>query len=51
MLARWAQQPLIFDKPNAWLAVPAAFLLNIGFAALPARSAASLDPIEALRFE
>jgi ABC-type antimicrobial peptide transport system permease subunit len=28
-----------------------AALLNLGFAALPARSAAHLDPIEALRFD
>lgn len=51
LLAKWAAQPQVFDVPSAGLAMGIAALLNLGFAALPARSAAHLDPIEALRFD
>ncbi len=51
LLAKWAAQPQVFDVRSAWLAMGVAALLNLGFAVLPARSAAHLDPIEALRFD
>jgi len=51
LLAKWAAQPRVFDIRSAWLAMGVGALLNFGFAGLPARSAAKLDPIEALRFE
>jgi ABC-type lipoprotein release transport system permease subunit len=34
-----------------WVVVAIATGLNLAFAAIPARGAALLDPIEALRFE
>ena len=51
LLANWAAQPQVFDVRSAWLAMGVAALLNLGFAGLPARNAANLDPIEALRFD
>jgi putative ABC transport system permease protein len=51
LLAKWAGQPRVFDLSSACLAVAAAGSLNLAFAALPAKGAAWLDPIEALRFE
>ena len=51
MLARWADQPTIFDRSSAWLAASAAMGLNLIFALIPARTAARLDPIQALHFE
>jgi putative ABC transport system permease protein len=50
-LAQWVGQPSVFDQPSARLAVAVATVLNLSFAAIPARSASSLDPIQALRFE
>jgi putative ABC transport system permease protein len=50
-LARWAGQPPVFDRPSAEIAVALAMVLNLAFTVIPARSAASLDPIQALRFE
>ena len=51
LLARWVNQPGVFDQASARLAVLVATALNLSFAAVPARGAASLDPIQALRFE
>jgi ABC-type antimicrobial peptide transport system permease subunit len=51
LLAQWAAQPRVFDQASAWLAVGVATVLNSGFAAIPARGVARLDPIQALRFE
>jgi putative ABC transport system permease protein len=50
-LAKWANQPAVFDKSTACLATVISLALNLIFAAIPARSAAHLDPIRALRFE
>lgn len=50
-LARWAAQPRVFDAASAWLVLAVASGLNLSFAAIPARGAAKLDPIQALRFE
>jgi putative ABC transport system permease protein len=50
-LAGWASQPRVFDERSAWLATGVSIGLNLLFAAIPARSAAKLDPIQALRFE
>jgi putative ABC transport system permease protein len=43
--------PFIFDSKNAVLAFAAAATLNLAFSILPSRRAASINPIEALRFE
>jgi putative ABC transport system permease protein len=51
LLARWAGQPRVFDRGTMWVVVAIATGLNLAFAAIPARGAALLDPIEALRFE
>ena len=51
LLAQWANQPLVFDEQSAWLATGFSVILNLLFAVVPARFAAGLDPIEALRFE
>jgi putative ABC transport system permease protein len=51
LLARWANQPRVFDQASAQLAVLIAMALNLSFAAVPARGASRLDPIQALRFE
>jgi putative ABC transport system permease protein len=51
LLARWMNQPHIFDQASAPLAVEVAMALNLSFAAVPAAGASRLDPIQALRFE
>ena len=51
VLAKWVNQPTIFDRSSAWLAVATAMGLNLSFALIPARTAARLDPIQALHFE
>lgn len=51
LLASWADQPAIFDSASAWLAAILSITLNVVFAMIPARTAAGLDPIQALRFE
>jgi hypothetical protein len=51
LLARWVGQPGVFDQVSAKLAVTVATALNLCFAAVPARGAARLDPIQALRCE
>jgi putative ABC transport system permease protein len=51
ILATWVDQPTIFDRSSAWLAASAAMGLNLIFALIPARTAARLDPIQALHFE
>ena len=43
--------PFVFDKQNALGAVLVAVTLNVLFAILPSRKAASVSPIEALRYE
>ncbi len=51
LLAGWAGQPRVFDPASARLVMAIATALNLAFAAIPARDAAKLDPIAALRFE
>lgn len=43
--------PFVFDKRNALAAVSVAGTLNVLFAILPSRKAASVSPMEALRYE
>jgi putative ABC transport system permease protein len=43
--------PFVFDSRSAVLAFAAAATLNLAFSVLPSRKAASISPIEALRFE
>jgi putative ABC transport system permease protein len=43
--------PFVFDSRSAVLAFVAAAALNLAFSILPSRKAASISPIEALRFE
>lgn len=50
-LARWVNQPRVFDQASARLAFAVAMALNLIFGAVPATGASRLDPIEALRFE
>jgi putative ABC transport system permease protein len=51
VLSAWADQPAVFDRLTAFAAATGAMGLNLMFALIPARSAAKLDPIQALRFE
>ena len=43
--------PFVFERENAVLGLVTAATLNFGFSLLPARKAASISPIEALRYE
>jgi putative ABC transport system permease protein len=43
--------PFVFDSKSAVLAFAVAATLNLTFSFLPSRKAASINPIEALRFE
>jgi putative ABC transport system permease protein len=43
--------PFVFERNSAVLAFAAAATLNLAFSILPARKAASVSPIEALRYE
>ena len=53
--SRWISDsvrlPFVFDWPNAVLAFVASATLNLAFAILPSRKAASISPLQALRFE
>ncbi len=51
VIARWVNQPAVFDIPSASWACGCAIGLNLVFGLLPAHSASRLDPIQALRFE
>jgi putative ABC transport system permease protein len=51
MMARWAAQPRVFDQNAIWLVLALASCFNLAFAAVSARGAATLSPIEAVRFE
>ena len=46
-----ARLPFVFENKSAVLAFAAAVALNLAFSILPSRKAASIRPIEALRFE
>jgi len=46
-----ARLPFVFDNKSAVLAFAAAAALNLAFSIFPSRRAASIRPIEALRFE
>jgi ABC-type antimicrobial peptide transport system permease subunit len=50
-LASFANQDRVFDQRTAMLATMFCTMLNLLAAAIPARAAARLDPITALRFE
>lgn len=43
--------PFVFDRGAALLAFVASAMLNLAFSVLPSRKAASISPLEALRFE
>lgn len=43
--------PFVFDRGSAVLAFVASATLNLAFSILPSRKAASISPLEALRFE
>ncbi|HKW63727.1 MAG TPA: ABC transporter permease [Candidatus Acidoferrum sp.] len=45
------QLPFVFDRDSALLAFVASTTLNLAFSILPSRKAASISPLEALRFE
>lgn len=53
--SRWisdsVQLPFVFDRESALLALVSSATLNLAFAILPSRKAASISPLEALRFE
>lgn len=51
LISNVAGLPFVFDKESAVLALVAAATLNLGFSMLPSRKAASISPIEALRYE
>jgi len=46
-----ARLPFVFNSKSAVLSFTAAATLNLAFSLLPSRKAASIRPIEALRFE
>ncbi len=50
-LAHWTSQPHVFDLSSAYTAIAISFGLNVLFSTLPARAAATLNPIQALRYE
>lgn len=53
--SRWisdsVQLPFVFDRESGVLAFVFSAMLNLAFSILPARKAASISPLEALRFE
>ena len=51
MICNSAGFPFIFEQQSALGAFAAAALLNFVFSLLPSRKAASVSPIEALRYE
>ena len=50
-ISKSASLPFVFDQMNAALAFAASAALNLLFSLLPSRKAASVSPIEALRYE
>jgi putative ABC transport system permease protein len=50
-LAEQFEWPVLFRQDVIWLAVGFSALVGVVFGAWPARKAAALDPIDALRFE
>jgi putative ABC transport system permease protein len=51
LISNSARLPFVFDNKSAVLAFAAAVALNLAFSIFPSRKAASIRPIEALRFE
>jgi putative ABC transport system permease protein len=51
LISDLVQLPFVFDSKSAVLAFAVAVTLNMTFSFLPSRKAASINPIEALRFE
>ena len=51
LISDLARLPFVFDNKSAVLAFTAAVALNLAFSIFPSRKAASIRPIEALRFE
>ena len=51
LISHSARLPFVFDNKSAMLAFAAAVALNLAFSIFPSRKAASIRPIEALRFE
>lgn len=53
--SRWisdsVQLPFVFDSGSAFIAFVVSATLNLAFSILPSRKAASISPLEALRFE
>lgn len=51
LISHSARLPFVFDNKSVMLAFAAAVALNLAFSIFPSRKAASIRPIEALRFE
>jgi ABC-type antimicrobial peptide transport system permease subunit len=51
LISNAVRLPFVFDSKSAVLAFAAAVVLNLAFSIFPSRKAASIRPIEALRFE
>ena len=51
LVSAWVGLPFVFDEKNALLTFGVAATLNLGFSLLSSRKAASISPMEALRYE
>ena len=51
LLSVWVGLPFVFDQRNALLAFEISAALNLVFSLLSSRKAASISPMEALRYE
>lgn len=51
LISQSVRLPFVFERSSAAFALAAAVILNLAFSLLPSRKAASVSPLEALRYE